>query len=176
MLRFIVISMLFVACATPKKLKRVMDKLPEATAKECSQRFPIKETTDTMLVIDTNLLRAYEDEYMRLNLLIADLVNKGCDTIYRDRIKEIIKQLPAKTNTKIVTKVQENTAKLQVAKDSCNALIEECVKQNVKKDNELFEVKYRLSNVKDTRDMLWLIVVILTLLLLRKPLAKLILG
>jgi hypothetical protein len=149
-----------------------MNKLPEASAKECSQRFPIKESTDTLLVIDTNLLRAYEDEYNRLNLVIADLVNKGCDTIYRDKIKEIIKQLPSKTETKYIVKTQESTAKLQVIKDSCNALIEECVRETVKKDSELLKAQYRLSQVKDTRDLLWLVVVVMGIIILRKPLTK----
>ena len=172
MLRFIVISLLFVACATPKKLNKLMNKLPEATAKECNQRFPIKESTDTLLVIDTNLLRAYENEYNRLNIIIADLVNKGCDTIYREKIKEIIKQLPSKTETKYVVKTQESTAKLQVIKDSCDALIEECIRETVKKDDELFKTKYRLTQVKDTRDFLWLAVIVMSLIILRKPLSK----
>lgn len=149
-----------------------MNKLPEAAAKECNQRFPIKESTDTLLVIDTNLLKAYEDEYNRLNIIIAELVNKGCDTVYREKIKKIIKQLPSKTETKYVVKTQESTAKLQVVKDSCNALIEECIKQNVNKDNELYKAKYRLSQVKDTRNLLWLIVIVMSLIILRKPLAK----
>ena len=172
MLRFIVISLLFVACSTPKKLNKLMNKLPEATAKECNQRFPIKESTDTMLVIDTNLLRAYEDEYNRLNIIIADLVNKGCDTVYRDKIKEIIKQLPSKTETKYIVKTQESTAKLQVIKDSCDALIEECIRETVKKDDELFKTKYRLTRVKDTRDLLWLAVIVMAIVIFRKPLSK----
>jgi hypothetical protein len=172
MLRLLLALVLFASCSTPKKLNKLMNKLPEASAKECSQRFPIKESTDTLLVIDTNLLRAYEDEYNRLNLVIADLVNKGCDTIYRDKIKEIIKQLPSKTETKYIVKTQESTAKLQVIKDSCNALIEECVRETVKKDGELLEAQYRLSQVKDTRDLLWLVVVVMGIIILRKPLTK----
>jgi hypothetical protein len=172
MLRLLLALVLFASCSTPKKLNKLMNKLPEASAKECSQRFPIKESTDTLLVIDTNLLRAYEDEYNRLNLAIADLVNKGCDTIYRDKIKEIIKQLPSKTETKYIVKTQESTAKLQVIKDSCNALIEECVRETVKKDGELLKAQYRLSHVKDTRNLLWLVVVVMGLIILRKPLTK----
>jgi hypothetical protein len=172
MLRLLLALVLFASCSTPKKLNKLMNKLPEASAKECSQRFPIKESTDTLLVIDTNLLRAYEDEYNRLNSVIADLVNKGCDTIYRDKIKEIIKQLPSKTETKYIVKTQESTAKLQVIKDSCNALIEECVRETVKKDEALFKAQYRLSQVKDTRDLLWLVVVVMGIIILRKPLTK----
>lgn len=149
-----------------------MNKLPEATAKECNQRFPIKESIDTLLVIDTNLFRAYEDEYNRLNIIIADLVNKGCDTVYRDKIKNIIKQLPSKTETKYIVKTQESTAKLQVIKDSCDALIEECIRETIKKDDELFKTKYRLTQVKDTRDFLWLAVIVMAIIILRKPLSK----
>jgi len=123
-MKYLYLSVLYflVSCSTPKRLHRIMDNLPESAAKECAERFPIKETIDTILTVDYNLLSAYENEYTRLSLKIDSLLNEGCDTVVIDSIKTVIKQLPAKTNTKIIVKTQENTAKTQVILDSCQKL------------------------------------------------------
>ena len=163
-----------IGCANPKKLHKMMDKLPEATAKECDQRFPIKETTDTFYTVDSNLLKAYEDEYTRLNVAIDSLLNEGCDTLYVEKIKEVIKTLPAKTNTKIVVKTQESTAKLQVVKDSCDKLVNEFV--TINKNNTIVIDNLTKANgkLKNHNNWLWLIVILLLIWIFRKQILSLI--
>jgi hypothetical protein len=111
------------SCTTPKKLNKVMNKLPEAAAKECAVRFPIKETIDTVTVLDTALLRAYEMEFNYLYYIVDSLlgqqvhdsIKKEIVTVFQEKKVPVIKY-------KYITKTQESTAKYQVVLDSCNKL------------------------------------------------------
>jgi hypothetical protein len=162
-----------IGCANPKKLHKMMDKLPEATAKECDQRFPIKETTDTLTVTDTALVKAYEEEYLRVLLMLNDLMNKGCDTIVREKIKEVVKTLPAKTTTKVVVKTQESTAKLQVLKDSCDKLVKEFVTINQNNTIVIDNLTKANGKLKNHNNWLWLIVILLLIWIFRKQILSL---
>jgi len=163
-----------IGCANPKKLHKMMDKLPEATAKECDQRFPIKETTDTFYTVDSNLLKAYEDEYTRLNVAIDSLLNEGCDTLYVDKIKEVIKTLPAKTNTKIVVKTQENTAKLEVLKNDCNKTIASLSQINNQNVTKIHDLELKNGKLNTRIAWMWIIIVCLTIFAFRRQILKLI--
>jgi hypothetical protein len=163
-----------IGCANPKKLHKMMDKLPEATAKECDQRFPIKETTDTLTVTDTALVKAYEEEYLRVLLMLNDLMNKGCDTIVREKIKEVVKTLPAKTNTKVVVRTQESTAKLEVLKNDCEKTIKSLSQINTKIVADLQKLELKNEKLKTRNRWMWFVIVCLTIFAFRRQIAKLI--
>jgi hypothetical protein len=165
-----------IGCANPKKLHKMMDKLPEATAKECSDRFPIKETTDTLYTIDSNVLKAYEDEYGRLNTTIDSLLNEGCDTLYITKIKEVIKTLPAKTNTKVIVKTQESTAKLEVLKNDCNKTITSLSEINTQNVTKIQELELSNGKLKTRVAWMWIIIICLTIFSFRRQIFKFIVG
>jgi len=174
MSKYLLVLVLFVSCANPKKLHKMMDKLPEATAKECDQRFPIKETTDTLTITDTALIQAYEQEYLRVLLMLNDLMNKGCDTIVREKIKEVVKTLPAKTTTKVVVKTQESTAKLQVLKNDCDKTIKSLSQINTKIVTDIQKLELKNEKLKTRNRWMWFVIVCLTIFAFRRQIAKLI--
>ncbi len=134
---FIVLLTFLVSCNTPNKLHKMMDKLPEASAKECSQRFPIKETIETVTVVDSAMLNQYEIEFEYMAHLIDSLLLENCDTVKIEKIKEVISKVPCKPKTKVIIKTQENTAKQQVIIDSCQKLSSLV---NARLDNEIKKV------------------------------------
>ncbi len=92
MIRYLIIVILLFSCSNPNKLHKMMDKLPEASAKECAQRFPIKETIETVTVADTALLHQYEIEFeagnsvnepttyavrIAIEAAVADMIKEG---------------------------------------------------------------------------------------------------
>lgn len=172
--KYLVFLLLLASCANPKKLHKMMDKLPVASAKECSTRFPIKETIDTLVVSDSTILQAYQDEYGRLNLVIDSLLNAGCDTLYVDKIKEVIKTLPAKTNTKIVVKTQKSTAELQVVKDSCDALFKGIMAVNENNATIINNLTQSNGKLKAQNNWLWVIIVASTAWIFRKRVLSLV--
>lgn len=174
MYKYLLVLVLFASCATPNKLKKIMDKLPEATAKECNQRFPIKETIDTVYTVDSNVLKSYEDEYTRLNIKIDSLLGEGCDTLYIDRIKEVIKQLPAKTNTKVIVKTQESTAKIQVMKDSCDKMVSGLVAANENNAVIIQNITAKNDSLRKQNTWLWLVIVIAAIWIFRKRILSLV--
>jgi hypothetical protein len=99
-----------------------MDKLPEASAKECSQRYPIKETIEMVTVADTAMLQQYEVEFQYMSYLIDSLLSANCDTVIVEKIKQVITKIPCKPTIKYIIKTQENTAKSQVIIDSCQKI------------------------------------------------------
>lgn len=174
MSKYLLVLVLLVSCANPKKLHKMMDKLPEATAKECDQRFPIKETTDTLTVTDTALVKAYEEEYLRVLLMLNDLMNKGCDTIVSEKIKEVVKTLPAKTNTRVVVRTQESTAKLEVLKNDCEKTIKSLSQINTKIVTDLQKLELKNEKLKTRNRWMWVIIVCLTIFAFRRQILKLI--
>jgi CHASE3 domain sensor protein len=140
----------------------MMDKLPEATAKECDQRFPIKETIDTIQVPDDELIAAYEREYAGMYAMIDSLINAKCDTVYKDKIIEIIKKIPGKPQIKHIVKTKENTAKQQVIIDSCQKMSSQLNQKLDKQIQISNELTAKLHNVKGQRNWLfWLVMALL---------------
>lgn len=121
--KYLVFLLLLASCATPKKLNRLMDKLPQETAVQCSQRFPIMETTDTLTVYDTTLLKAYEMEFGYLYYMLDSLLGKQIPDSTKKEIITIFqsKKVPV-VKYKYITKVQESSAKAQVIRDSCQKM------------------------------------------------------
>ena len=139
-----------------------MDKLPEASAKECADRYPIKETIQEVTITDTALLNQYEIEFEYMSYLIDSLLSANCDTIKIEKIKEVIRKIPCKPQTKVIIKTQENTAKQQVIIDSCQKISSEL---NAKLDKQIQisnELTAKLHNVKGQRNFLiWLVMALL---------------
>jgi hypothetical protein len=165
------------SCYTPKKLNKVMNKLPEAAAKECAARFPIKETIDTVTVIDTALLRAYEMEFGYLYSIIDSLVGDKVDdstkreivTVFQEKKVPIIKY-------KYITKTQESTAKCQVKLDSLNNIMNDKVLyiNKISKEKDSYSSKYteqkdKADKYKSQRNKLYWWIILLLILLFRKP-------
>ena len=150
-----------------------MDNLPEATAKECAERFPIKETIETITVADSALLHQYEIEFNYMASLIDSLLSANCDTVQIEKIKEVIKKIPCKPETKIIIKTQENTAKSQVILDSCqkmSSLVNARLDNEIKKVNLLTD---KCDKYKGQRDWLFWLIVALLIWIFRKQIALL---
>lgn len=138
-----------------------MDKLPVASAKECSQRFPIKETIDTIEVNDSSLIAAYQMELAYAWSQLDSILNAGCDTQYITKINEVIKRLPAKTNTKLIIKTQENTAKIKATQDSCDAIIKAQSKYLIAYEVKLKEQTDKAKKYRKQGFMcLWLLIAV----------------
>lgn len=139
-----------------------MDDLPEATAKECADRFPIKETIETITVEDTALLQQYAIEFNYMAGLIDSLLSANCDTVQIEKIKEVIQKIPCKPITKYIIKTQENTAKQKVILDSCQKVSSEL---NEKLDKEIEKVNAltdKCDKYKRQRDRyLWLLIALI---------------
>ena len=144
-----------------------MDKMPIDAAKECAQRYPIKETIDTVKYEDTELLRAYEDEFMYMSQMIDSLLNAKCDTLYVDKIKEKISKIPCKPEIKYIIKTQESTAKLEVLQAECDKKQAELVTNLTKSVTELQFIKGKNDKLQARNIWLWLIIILLTIFSLR---------
>jgi hypothetical protein len=152
-----------------------MDKLPEATAKECAERFPIMETIDTVEVYDTALIKAYEMEfghlyYMLDSLLgkqIPDSTKKEIITIFQDNKVPVVKY-------KYITKTQEGSAKAQVIRDSCQKMSTLMSAKLDNTTNKLAETEIKSQKYKSERDRLWWILIILLIYTFRKPIIRVI--
>jgi hypothetical protein len=171
---------LFAACNTPKRLNKVMNKLPEAAAKECAARFPIKETTDTVTIIDSAILQAYEMEfvylYSMLDSLLGEQVNdsikKEIVTIFQEKKVPVIKY-------KYITKTVESTARYQVLLDSMQNIEQDldAYIEGLTAEKQHYGLKYKeasekLDKVKSQRNKLYWWILLLLVLLFRKPLIK----
>jgi hypothetical protein len=152
----------------------MMDKLPEATAKECADRYPIKETIQTITEVDTTLLNAYENELFLLWKQLDSVLSSGCDTVHIDKIKEVIKKVPCKPITKVIIKTQENTAKQQVIIDSCSK-VSKYLNDKLDKQTQISnELTAKLNKVKGQRNWLIWLVIALLIWTFRKVIVRLI--
>ena len=150
----------------------MMDKLPEASAKECSQRFPIKETIDTVTIEDREIIEAYEEEFKYMSQMIDSLLNAKCDTLYIDKIKEKIRKIPCKPEIKYIIKTQESTAKLAALQAECDKKQSELVTNLTKSVTELQFIKGKNDKLKNRNIWLWLIIILLTAFSFRRQIAK----
>ena len=178
----IILLALFAACTTPKKLNKVMNKLPKAAAKECAARFPIKETTDTVTIIDSAMLQAYEMEFIYLYHIVDSLLGSQVDIGTKKEIVKIFqeKKVPV-IKYKYITKTVENTAKIQTYKDSFTVVIDELSQDVKEKHNEYLEASFqyvqereKAEKYKIQRNLNFWWILFLLLALFRKPIALLI--
>jgi hypothetical protein len=174
MSKYLYLSVLYllVSCANPKKLHRMMDKIPDATAKECADRYPIRETIDTVAMVDSALLLDYQLEFMRLSIMIDNLLSDGCDTVVRERIIEVLKNIPCKPQTKIITKTQESTAKLQVLKNDCDKTIKSLSQINTENGTKIHKLELKNGKLKSRVTWMWFLIVCLFIFSFRSQIAK----
>ena len=163
------------SCMTAKKADKFLDKNPEFSAKQCAERFPIKETIDTLTVYDTTLIKAYEMEYGYLYHIIDSLLGKQVSdstkkeivTIFQDKKVPVVKY-------KYITKVQESSAKVQVIRDSCQKM---STKMSAKLDSiskQLTATQEKCQKYKGQRDNYLWILILFAIALFRRPLARVI--
>lgn len=174
--KYLYLSVLYllVSCANPKKLHRMMDNLPEATAKECADRYPIKEKTDTISVVDSVLINAYENELFLLWKQLDSVLSVGCDTVVIDRIKDVIRKIPDKPQIKYIIKTQESTAKLQVLKNDCDKTIKSLSQINTENVAKINDLELNNGKLKARNNWMWLLIVCLTAFSFRRQISKLI--
>ena len=151
-----------------------MDNLPEATAKECADRYPINETIETITVTDTALLHQYEVEFNYMALLIDSLLSANCDTVHIDKIKEVIKKIPCKPETKVIIKTQESTAKIEVLKNDCDKTIKSLSQINTKIVTDLQKLELKNEKLKTRNKWMWVVIICLSIFSFRRQFAKLI--
>jgi hypothetical protein len=172
--KYLVFLLLLASCANPKKLHRMMDNLPEATAKECADRYPIKEKTDTISVVDSVLINAYENELFLLWKQLDSVLSVGCDTVVIDRIKDVIRKIPDKPQIKYIIKTQESTAKLQVLKNDCDKTIKSLSQINTENVAKINDLELNNGKLKARNNWMWLLIVCLTAFSFRRQISKLI--
>jgi len=174
------LAVLFAACNTPKRLNKVMNKLPEAAAKECAARFPIKETTDTVTIIDSAILQAYEMEFVYLYSMLDSLLGKDVsDQVKREIVTVFQEKKVPVIKYKYITKTIENTAKQQVILDSMQNIEDQLGDyiEGLTAEKQHYGLKYKeasekLDKVKSQRNKLYWWILLLLILLFRKPLIK----
>lgn len=166
------------SCNTPKRLNKLMNKLPKESAKECAQRFPVLEKIDTLIITDSALLHAYEMEFIYLYHLVDSLLGSNVDDETKKEIVTIFKekQVPV-YQTKYITKTVESTAKCQVKIDSLNEIIfynyryiEGLTAEKEEFGSKYIEAKEDADKYRKQRNRyLWWIILLL-IALFRKPL------
>jgi hypothetical protein len=85
----------------------------------------------------------------------------GCDTITKVKINEIIKTLPAKTETKVITRTIENTAQVQVLRDSIQTLTKTAMESQTKADN----LEVRIKLYKRQIGWMWIVLLLLAIII-----------
>jgi hypothetical protein len=169
---YLAVLYLLASCANPNKLHKMMDKLPDATAKECDERYPIRETIQTITEVDTALLHQYEVEFNYMALLIDSLLSANCDTVHIDKIKEVIKKIPCKPETKIIIKTQESTAKLEVLKNDCDKTIKSLSQINTQNVTKIHDLELTNGKLKARNNWMWVVIICLTIFAFRRQIAK----
>ncbi|CAB4137544.1 hypothetical protein UFOVP318_40 [uncultured Caudovirales phage] len=138
-----------------------MNKLPEAAAKECAERYPVKESVDSVILVDSALLKNYESEFMVMASLIDSLLSAKCDTVTKIKIKELIKTLPAKVQTKVITRTIENTAQVQVLRDSLANVSAKHLEADTKAQN----YATRITSLKKQIGWMWIIILLAAIII-----------
>lgn len=162
--------MLFASCTTAKKANKFLNENPEFAAKQCAERFPIKERIDTIMIEDKELIEAYHEEYRSMSKMIDSLLMQNCDTVYVDSIIRVINKIPCKPEIKYIIKTQENTAKVAAATIELEKQKTVLIAKDIKiKDQQATIHKQRKNNM-----WLWFIIACLVIFSFRRQIAKLI--
>jgi hypothetical protein len=174
--------MIYQSCLLPKKLDKFFDKKPVMAAKKCEEVFPIKETTDTVTIIDSAMLQAYEMEFVYLysmldSLLghqVSDSVKREIVTVFQEKKVPVIKY-------KYITKTVESTAKYQILLDSCNKISKDNLSKinTLTKDIQWYSSKYteakeKADRYKEQRNKMYWWIFFLIIALFRRQIARLI--
>ncbi len=170
---FGVFCIMLESCLLPKKLDKFFDKKPVLAAQKCAEKFPIKETIDTVIVVDSSTLQAYEMEFVYLysmldSLLghqVSDSVKREIVTIFQEKKVPVIKY-------KYITRTVENTAKIQVIKDSLTAQINDLNDNYSKITDEYFKEKERAEKYKKHLKIHYWWTLLLLVFIFRKPIIQ----
>ena len=167
------------SCQTERKATRFMSEHPNVLAKICDEKFPVIPSVDTIVTVDSSLLQQYEKEFGNLYYLIDSLIsNDSIKTVIQTQIKTVSTPV---YRTKTITVTKENTAKIALL----NELITERERDyelNIQGfENELNERDATILKQQGKLDkwrkwcirffILWIVAL---LVLLRKPILKLI--
>ena len=167
-------------CTTQRKASKYLDRNPIFAAKECAVRFPIKETTDTVTVIDSAMMQAYEMEFVYLYSMLDSLLGGGVsDSVKREIVTVFQEKKVPVIKYKYITKTVESTAKIQVVKDSLTVIINELAEDVKEKHNEYIATYYdytiereKAEKLKRQRNSLYWWLLLLLGLLFRKPVVR----
>jgi len=140
-MRYILILLLFVSCASEKKI-----------AKICAEKYPIKDSTIIIEKIDTTY------EYIKGDSIKVPFYIKG-DVVFKDTICPPIK-VPKITKSKEKIVYQENTAKNALFELQMKDMSQKLAKAN--DDNKKLE--QTIKNRTNQRNILLIIIAIIILL------------
>jgi len=177
---FLIFCFTFFGCTTQRKASKYLDRNPIFAAKECAVRFPIKETIDTITIQDNELLEAYEREFTYLYQILDSVLGQQVSDSIKEKIVTVIqeKQVPV-IQYKYIVKTQENTAGVQVVKDSCTTEIkkikDKCAANEsklVSTENNLVTMTGKYEDVKKERNKLYWWLILLLIALFRRPIWK----
>lgn len=161
------------SCVTNKKAVTYFDKNRDKAAEYCADRFPVIEKTDTVEIVDSTLLRAYEEEHAYMVSYIDSIISIKCDSSAKREIITVIKDgIKPKPIVKYVTRVVENTARVQALRDSCDKLSSNLYKKLDITTQNLIAMTDKSEKYKKQRNQyLWFIILLLAILF-RKPIAR----
>jgi len=169
----LIIAILFQSCLLPKKLDKFFDKKPVLAAQKCAEKFPIKETIDTVTIIDSANVKAYEMEFVYLHSVLDSLLgNEVSDSVKREIVTVFQEKKVPVIKYKYITRTVENTAKIQVVKDSLTAQINDLNYNYSKITDEYLKEKARAEKYKKQRNINFWWIVLLVVFIFRKPILK----
>jgi hypothetical protein len=169
----LIIALLFQSCLLPKKLDKFFDKKPVLAAQKCAEKFPIKETIDTVIVVDSATLQAYELEFVHLYLMLDSLLgNEVSDSVKREIVTVFQEKKVPVIKYKYITKTIENTAKIQVIKDSLTTQINALNDNYSKITDEYFKEKERAEKYKKHLKIHYWWTLLLLIFIFRKDILK----
>ena len=172
---FGVFCMMLQSCLLSKKLDKFFDKKPVLAAQKCAEKFPIKETIDTVIVVDSATLQAYELEFVHLYLMLDSLLgNEVSDSVKREIVTVFQEKKVPVIKYKYITRTLENTAKIQVVKDSLTAQINDLNDNYSKITDEYLKEKEKAEKYKKQRNINFWWIVLLVVFIFRKPILKII--
>lgn len=157
-MRNLLILLLLSSCLNAKKVNKYLDKNELFTAKNCADRFPI--VSDTVITLD----------YISDTMTIENIRWLKQDTI---RTK-----LPCNCKDKIILKTvtitKENTASYKFYKESKSKDSIFYNKSIADLNSKIIIREDRVKQLKHRNMYLWLIILILSLIIVRKPILRLI--
>jgi hypothetical protein len=162
--------MLLASCLLPKKLDKFFEKKPTLAAQKCAENFPVVERVDTVTVVDSS---AYKTEVERLHHVVDSLLGDSVSDSVKTEIVTIIKEKSVPiVKYKYITKTVENTAKIKYLTDSCSSLTDSLSKNLAESNIRVEYLTGESVKYKQQRNRSYLWVLLLLLLLFRKPIVK----
>jgi hypothetical protein len=167
---FLFLLMLLASCLLPKKLDKFFEKKPTLAAQKCAENFPVVERVDTVTVVDSS---AYKTEVERLHHVVDSLLGDSVSDSVKTEILTIIKEKSVPiVKYKYITKTVENTAKIKYLTDSCSSLTDSLSKNLAESNIRVEYLTGESVKYKQQRNRSYLWVLLLLLLLFRKPIVK----